>query len=77
MEKSLPTFQELLKFWLEKHGYSGIYDEDAGCGCPVDDLMLCGEYHDDVLLQCKPGYKISTDEGEGWVISDRKPKDPQ
>lgn len=47
---------EIVKDWLKKHGYSGLYNDD--CGCSLAELMPCDEPHPDCiagyLIPCKP-----------------------
>ena len=47
----MPTIKEIVKEYLEKNGYDGLYN-DCDCGCVVDDLMPCGEPG----FFCEPGY---------------------
>ena len=53
------TTQEILKEWLEDHGYDGLCNIDCGCG--VDDLFCC---YDSRFLDCKPAYKHERTTGE-------------
>ena len=55
--------KEIVKSWLIKQGYSGLFHEN-GCDCVIEDLMSCA---DDPSL-CKAGYLVE-DEGEDcWRI---------
>ena len=38
--------------WLSLNGFSGLFNEDGECGCPIDDLMPCGED----FSKCRAGY---------------------
>jgi len=53
--------KEIIKDYLAKHGYDGLYLNDPGCSCGIEDLMPCGEFGDG----CHPGYKHPCDCGEG------------
>jgi hypothetical protein len=47
----MPTIKEIVKEYLEKNGYDGLYGL-PDCGCSVDDLMPC----DEPGVNCAPGY---------------------
>ena len=49
----MPTVKEIVKEYLEKNGYDGLYNENGACGCLTDNLNPCGEPFD----ECKPGYR--------------------
>lgn len=34
---------EIIKVYLQKHGYDGLCNPDLECGCGVDDLQPCYE----------------------------------
>ena len=44
---------EIAKQYLKQNGYSGLFHRDTECGCPLDDLLLCGE----PAYECEPGYQ--------------------
>lgn len=50
---------EIIKEYLEKHGYDGLY-RDNECACHKDDLMPC----DGMWGDCKPGYMRHDETGE-------------
>lgn len=53
--------------YLEKNGYTGLYDETGECGCDLDDIMPC----EDSCGNCKPGHKVLNTENSnlfGWSI---------
>ncbi len=55
--------RDILREWLEAHGYEGLRHDE--CGCTVDDLMLC----DEPCTTCEPGYRGSDPSGEyDWLI---------
>ncbi len=49
------TVRQIVKEYLIKNGYDGLYDEN--CGCPVDDLAPC----DTCIYDCRPGHKVPCD----------------
>lgn len=54
------TVKEIVKQWLEEHGYDGLAGQDCGCICEGWAFMDCsGESCED----CEPAYKCApTDE---------------
>ena len=36
-----PNMRDTAAHFLEWRGYSGLFNENAGCGCVIDDLMPC------------------------------------
>lgn len=49
-----PDVKQIVKEWLEKNGYGGLYDGDV-CGCTLDDLFIGGN---DCGNSCQAGYKV-------------------
>lgn len=47
------TAKQIIKEYLEEHGYDGLWDGDE-CGCPVDDLMPCESCPD----MCEAGWDL-------------------
>jgi len=46
------TVKEIVKEYLIKNGYDGLYDRE--CGCRIDDLMPCVEGFEG----CQAGYLV-------------------
>ncbi len=44
--------REIVSVWLRKHGYDGLCNSDAECGCSADDLAPCGE----IQTTCEPAF---------------------
>jgi hypothetical protein len=42
--------------FLASHGFDGLYNADAGCGCCLDDLFPCDGDMGSVV-DCMPGYR--------------------
>jgi len=67
-----PNGSEMIKRFLEEHGFDGLYTDE--CGCQLSDLMPCsGEW----AIECKAGYKSVGDfefDGEKykWCIGKEK-----
>ena len=68
------TVREIVKKYLQKNGFDGLYNELLECGCDLNDLMCCPED----CFDCKAGYKViitkkNQEEYEGkvgdWVIT--------
>lgn len=71
------TVAEIVKDYLKREGYDGLY-EAGECACKVDDLIPCC---DDVsIADCEAGYlaPCPPDCGEHeWHIQAEKPKETQ
>jgi hypothetical protein len=50
---------DMIREWLEKHGYDGLYHEDEPCGCRKDDLCPC----ESSPQFCLPGYAHENEHG--------------
>ncbi|GAG31053.1 unnamed protein product [marine sediment metagenome] len=62
--------QKILSDWLRAHGYDGLCNLDAECGCELSDLC---PYMDESILDCKPGYKRPNPSGESpWLMHPEK-----
>lgn len=58
---------EVIKEYLEKNGFDGLYNNDNECGCELPDLAPC--MND--ISQCEVGYKIIVPEDvKGYVDYD-------
>ena len=55
------TIKEIIKQYLEEHGYDGLYNEDE-CACSLDELFPC----DGSWPTCKPGYMQPAPEDSGY-----------
>lgn len=53
--------REIIREYLIQHGYAGLADATAGCGCDVADLAPCDE---GFALQCRPALKRVLSDGE-------------
>jgi len=53
------TLKEIVRQWLDEHGYDGLYREGE-CGCLKDDLMPC----DNPSEHCEAGYRLPCENGE-------------
>jgi len=61
----LENVKEIVKEYLERNGFDGLWFSD-GCGCCIEDLMPC----DGNVSLCEPGYKQIID-GD-WIIGPNK-----
>jgi hypothetical protein len=66
----MPNVREIVKEWLEQHGYEGLYSDHWECGCTPEDLMPCGEASED----CVAGYKWPGDGEVDFFIKPDKPE---
>ena len=44
---------EIVEQHLKQNSYTGLVHCETECGCPLDDLRLCGE----PWSECEPGYQ--------------------
>jgi len=51
---SNPEVKDLVQIGLRERGYDGLYNEELGCACLVDDLMPCVFENN----KCEAGYRI-------------------
>jgi len=47
------TIKEIVKEYLEKNGYDGLYNANGQCACRRNDLFPCQEGFE----ECSPGYR--------------------
>ena len=47
------TVIEIVAEFLRTHGYDGLCNPDAECGCGLDDFVPCGA----VIVDCLPAYR--------------------
>lgn len=66
------TLIKIVKDYLEKNNYDGLYNPDAECACKKDDLMSC----DSIGRDCLPGYlqpeEIAEENGFDFMIGHEK-----
>lgn len=55
----------IIRDWLERNGYDGLYCDEVPCGCLKEGLAPCLVIHEDMdWSSCEPGYRreVSADE---------------
>ena len=55
------TIKEIIKQYLEEHGYDGLYSCCVDCACSLDELFGCEYPQPD----CTPGYMIPAPKDSG------------
>jgi hypothetical protein len=57
---------DIIKDYLGKNGFDGLFNEDAECACKADDIAPCGE----LSASCEAGKLAPCDCGDGhdWHI---------
>ncbi|MFW6121809.1 MAG: hypothetical protein ACOC80_13070 [Petrotogales bacterium] len=54
------TVKEIVKKYLKENGYDGLCNQDAGCGCSIDEICPY-----EIGLLCEPAYKIPVEKLTG------------
>jgi len=54
------TVLEIVKKYLQEHGFDGLRADGNDCGCLIDDLAPCG----DISERCVAGVRIPYDCGD-------------
>ena len=71
MKKDQISVKQIVRQYLGRHGYDGLYSEIAGCGCSSEpgSFMPCDNNPDD----CRPGYKVAdpSDEFEFLIVPEK------
>ncbi len=64
---------EIVRRYLEKNGYDGLFNPWMGCACKLDDLFPC-DVNDGM---CQPGHFVPCpdDVDADWCIGKRKAKE--
>jgi len=70
MKKDQIPVKQIVRQYLGRHGYDGLYSDLLECGCSLDDLMPCSG---DTFRPhgCQPGYKVAdpSDEFEFLIVT--------
>jgi len=66
------SIRDIVSAWLARHGFHGLVNPDAECGCDLRDLMVCGEPDE---RRCLPGYRhdCATCDAGCWRAATAKP----
>ena len=59
-----PMMQQILRRYLQEHGFDGLQNPDGDCACRLDDLFPC----DEPGFQCMAGYELPCDCGKGCTF---------
>jgi len=73
---SLITASDIVEEYLREHKFDGLFHEDGGCGCLLEDLNPCGH----IGAECHPGYKVKCrcgDDCDFDVAATPDPVEPQ
>jgi len=66
------TVEEIVEMYFVKKGYDGLYNNETGCSCLLDNLFPCECFH---ARNCKAGYKRKPPkdyEGTNYWIGSKK-----
>lgn len=50
------TVKEMVKLYLKKYSYDGLYNPESECACKLDELMQCEHYCGTGQESCCAGY---------------------
>jgi Fe2+ or Zn2+ uptake regulation protein len=67
-----PTVREIVRQYLQDHGYHGLCNPALECGCGIDDLMPC----DSNPFGCQPARHAVNEYGEAEYVLDDRPIGP-
>jgi len=69
MKKDQISVKQIVRQYLGRHGYDGLYSDLLECGCALNDLMPCDSNPDD----CLPGYKVDdpSDEFDFLIVPEK------
>jgi len=71
--ETMSTIRTIITEYLTAHGFDGLCNADAECGCLADDLAPCNEPG----LECCAGYRSLCDCGDhDYHVVAHKPEDP-
>ena len=62
MKGDMVNVRQIVKDYLIKNKFDGIWNAEIPCGCEINDLMPCEDWGIDI---CEPGYKIPCPESCG------------
>ena len=60
--KSNLTVLEIIREYLKKNGFDGLYNRELGCGCSINNLNPCG----DINIDCTAGYQVEAPPGADY-----------
>ena len=65
--------RDIVKAWLQEHGYDGLCKSDLECGCHISNLMPC----DEPSMECEAGYSVPVppDSDAHFWIAPMKPQE--
>ena len=55
---SNPTVLEIVKEYLKKNNFDGLYNDELCCACPFRNLNPCGDLRND----CRAGFEVKASE---------------
>ena len=68
------NIKEMVRRFLVKEGFEGLFNEDGECACKLDELITCDG--DLPIIDCEAGYIVPCEEGSdfNYCIGREKPK---
>ena len=71
----MPEVIDIVKDWLEKNGYDGLFTADGECACENKELAPCTQMGEN----CQAGYKVegkdASARGYDFLIVGNKPSE--